>query len=385
MTAGTAGPWGPGEWPEVPLRRGDRLPVLVPAGVWLIFLVSPIVSIVAGPASTGLTILGLAGTAAFIGVYLAHFVRPWRARGMPLWANTLVTTVLLLVCVVATIPAAGLNAFTFLPFTLAIWIFPHSLRVGLPVSVALAAVWVAAVLLVDAGGERFWMIAPVVLALVIMVALRLAMEREERSRILSEELALSQQREQVGRDVHDVLGHSLTVITLKTQLARKLVEDDPQRAQAQLDEVLDVSRQALAEVRSAVGGQHVPDLDAQLASSRSALEAAGIAADLSTTASASLPAAGRQLFAWCLREAVTNVIRHADATRCAVTVTRDRLTVADDGVGRTAAEAVVGRVPTSGSGLRGLRDRVAREGGTLTVEDARPGEERPGTRLEVRL
>ena len=79
------------------------------------------------------------------------------------------------------------------------------------------------------------------------------------------------------------------------------------------------------------------------------------------------------------------MIRHADATRCAVTVTRDRLTVADDGVGRTAAEAVVGRVPTSGSGLRGLRDRVAREGGTLTVEDARPGEERPGTRLEVRL
>jgi hypothetical protein len=181
------------------------------------------------------------------------------------------------------------------------------------------------------------LIVPIVLALFIMLALRLAMEREERSRILGEELALAQQREQVGRDVHDVLGHSLTVITLKTQLARKLVEDDPQRAQAQLDEVLDVSRQALAEVRSAVGGQHVPDLDAQLASSRSALEAAGIAADLPTTASASLPAAGRQLFAWCLREAVTNVIRHADATRCAVAVTRDRLTVADDGVGRTAA------------------------------------------------
>ncbi|WP_410981026.1 sensor histidine kinase, partial [Bacillus subtilis] len=128
----------------------------------------------------------------------------------------------------------------------------------------LAALWVAMALLIAPAGERFWMIVPVVLALFIMLALRLAMEREERSRILGEELALSQQREQVGRDVHDVLGHSLTVITLKTQLARKLVEDDPQRARAQLDEVLDVSRQALAEVRSAVGGQHVPDLDAQL-------------------------------------------------------------------------------------------------------------------------
>ena len=413
MTAGTAGPWGPGEWPEVPLRRGDRLPVLVPAGVWLIFLVSPIVSIVAGPASTGLTILGLAGTAAFIGVYLAHFVRPWRARGMPLWANTLVTTVLLLVCVVATIPAAGLNAFTFLPFTLAIWIFPHSLRVGLPVSVALAAVWVAAVLLVDAGGERFWMIAPVVLALVIMVALRLAMEREERSRNLSEELALSRQREQMGRDVHDVLGHSLTVITLKTELARRLVDGDPERARAQLDEVLDVSRQALAEVRSAVGGRHVPDLGTQLASSRTALEAAGIAADLPGPASvASLPERRRELFAWCLREAVTNVIRHADASRCAVTLSGDRLTVVDDGVGLPAAvtagpedggpppparvavagsevvagsAARVGAASASGSGLRGLRARVAEAGGTLVVEDAEPGAQRPGTRLEVRL
>ena len=385
MAAGTAGPWGPGEWPEEPLPRGDRLPVLIPAGVWLIFLTIPVVALVAGPAPMGATILGLAGTVAFVVVYLGHFVRPWLVRGVPLWVNTLAVTVLLLISVAATAPGAGLTAFNFLPFTLAIWIFPHHLRVGLPVSVGLAALWVAIALLIAPAGERFWMIVPVVLALFIMLALRLAMEREERSRILGEELALSQQREQVGRDVHDVLGHSLTVITLKTQLARKLVEDDPQRAQAQLDEVLDVSRQALAEVRSAVGGQHVPDLDAQLASSRSALEAAGIAADLSTTASASLPAAGRQLFAWCLREAVTNVIRHADATRCAVTVTRDRLTVADDGVGRTAAEAVVGRVPTSGSGLRGMRDRVAREGGTLTVEDARPGEERPGTRLEVRL
>ena len=79
------------------------------------------------------------------------------------------------------------------------------------------------------------------------------------------------------------------------------------------------------------------------------------------------------------------MIRHADATRCTVTVTQDRLTVADDGVGRTAAEVVAGSATASGSGLRGLRARVAQEGGTLTVEDADPGQERPGTRLEVRL
>jgi len=393
------GPFGPGEWPEEPLAPEDRVPVLITAGVWLVFLTIPLVSIVTGSASAGAKVLGLVGTAAFIAVYMGHFVWPWPLRGLPHWANTVATSAVLLLCVAATIPAAGLGAFNFLPYTLAIWIFPHHLRVGMPVSVGLAALWITSSVLVDAGGERFWMIVPTALALVIMLALRLAMEREERSRLLGEELALSRQRERVGRDVHDVLGHSLTVITLKTDLARRLVDADPEQARAELDEVLAVSRQALAEVRSAVGGRHVPDLDTQVASSRTALEAAGIAAHLPTgTSVASLPVARRELFAWCLREAVTNVIRHADASRCTVTLAAGRLTVVDDGAGlpssalpdaepmdaaRSTGRSAAASAP--GSGLRGMRDRVVEAGGTLTVTDARPGWERPGTLLEVRL
>src|SRR5699024_11411605 len=137
---------------------------------------------------------------------------------------------------------------------------------------------------------------------VIMLALRLAMEREERSRVLGEELALSRQRERVGRDVHDVLGHSLTVITLKTELARRLMDTDPERAQAELDEVLAISRQSLAEVRNTVGGLHVPELGAQLGSVRTALAAAGIAPGLPDLAAVStLPPDRRELYAWCLR------------------------------------------------------------------------------------
>ena len=373
-----AGPYGAGEWPEVPLRPEERLPVLISAGVWLVFLVVPLVSMVTGSAPLGAKLLGYAGLAAFVALYLGHFVWPWPWRRAPHWVNTAVVTVLLAMCALATVPASGLNAFNFFPFTLAIWIFPHPLKVGLPVALGLSAAWVATAVTVETE-NRFWLIVPTSLALVIMIALRVAMEREERSRILSEELALSRQRERVGRDVHDVLGHSLTVITLKTELARRLVDTDPVQARAELDEVLALSRQSLSEVRTAVGGLHTPQLGAQLAAARTALQAAGIAPELpAPDAVEALPAARAGLFAWCLREAVTNVVRHAGASRCTITVSAERLTVSDDGAGLDSATH-------PGNGLRGMRQRIAEAGGTLTLRATDPGAERPGTTVEVRL
>lgn len=401
MTA--SGPYGPGEWPEVPLKRHERAPVLITAGVWLVFLILPLVAITTSDAGLAAQIVGYTGLAVFAGVYLVHFLWPWPIRTLPHWANTAIVTGVLCLCVGVTIPAGGLNAFNFLPFTLAIWIFPHRLKVGVPVALGLALTWLVTALLVDAGeagDSRFWLIVPTSLALVVMIALRLAMEREERARVLGEELALSRQREQVGRDVHDVLGHSLTVITLKTELARRLVDTDPVRARAELDEVLGISRQSLAEVCNTVGGLHVPELGTPLASVRTALDAAGITARLPDPATlSSLPADRRELYAWCLREAVTNVIRHAEATHCTVTVTADRLTVCDDGRGLpvpvppvTGQSAVPGPAsdsssgpPGSGSGLRGMRHRVSEAGGLLSVRPAQRDGERPGTIVEVIL
>lgn len=385
------GPYGTGEWPEVPLKRPELFPVLTTAGVWLVFLVWPLVAIATGEAPLALKVLGFAGLAAFVAVYLGHFIWPWPLRTAPHWVNTTAVTLILALCVLATVPSAGLNAFNFLPFTLAIWIFPHRVRVGIPVALGLATVWLAASLIAGAGSGEWWLVIPTVLALVIMVSLRLAMEREEGTRRLGEELALSRQREQVGRDVHDVLGHSLTVIALKAQLARRLVEADPPRAQAELDEVLELSRRSLAEVRAAVGGLHAPDLGAQLAAAGTALEAAGISARLPDPgAAADLPAARRELFAWCLREAVTNVVRHSGASRCSVAITPQSLSVTDDGIGPDAAcrqDERPGSGPGSGtgSGLAGMRARVSEAGGTLTLSAARPGRDRTGTRLEVSL
>lgn len=383
------------EWPAGPLPREEWLPVLLQAGVWLVFLSWPLIAIVTGEAAPGWKVLGCAGLAVFVAVYLGSYLRPWLVSACPHWTNTLAITVVLLLCVLAVVPAGGLYAFNCLPFILAVWIFPHPLTLGLPVAVSLAAVGITAAWVVGGAADPFWMYLPTGLALLIMVALRLAMEREENSRMLNEQLALSRQREQFGRDVHDVLGHSLTVITLKAELAHRLVETDPGRARAELDGVLEISRQSLAEVRSTVGGLHLPDLGSQLTAARTALDAAGITASIPPASAVSgLPPARQELFAWSLREAITNVVRHSGATRCTVTVTPDRLTVTDDGVGLDGSRARGSSAarpgdPTPaappGQGLPGMRRRIAEAGGTLTLTEARPGRDRPGTRLEATL
>jgi two-component system, NarL family, sensor histidine kinase DesK len=384
------------EWPAAPLPDGERVQVLIFSGVWLVFLAIPVFSILSGTAAPALKVLGMAALAVFVVVYLVSFLHPWPVRALPLWANTLIFTVALVLCAAASLPAAGLTAWNCLPFVLAVWVFPHEMRTGIPAALVITALGTASALWFAGPEDSFWLIAPLALTLVIIVTMRFAQERETRTQALQQALALSRQREQVGRDVHDVLGHSLTVITLKTELARKLVDADPEQAKAELDEVLGLSRRSLAEVRHAVGGLHTPDLGAQLAAARTAFSAAGIPARLPDAASVSgLPADHRDLFAWCLREAVTNVIRHSGAAHCAVTVTAGRLTVADDGVGLGVPshrrDGAGGPAPdpapaaSPGQGLRGMRHRVTEAGGTLSLRQTYPGRDRPGTTLEVRL
>jgi two-component system sensor histidine kinase DesK len=197
---------------------------------------------------------------------------------------------------------------------------------------------------------------------------RLRMAREE-----VERLARTAERERIGRDLHDLLGHTLSLVTLKSELARRLLERDPQRAARELDEVLRVSREALSEVRRAVAGFRQRDLPAELASARLVLEAAGVALDASTPALV-LGAEREAALSLALREAVTNVVRHAGATRCRIELGvangEARLVVEDDGRGGPLRE---------GSGLAGMRERIEALGGRLLVDG------RSGTRVEVVL
>jgi two-component system sensor histidine kinase DesK len=185
------------------------------------------------------------------------------------------------------------------------------------------------------------------------------------------ELAVFQERERLSRDVHDILGHSLTVITVKTELAGRLLEasgDGDTRARAELADAERLAREALADVRATVSGMRQLSLTGELAAARQALDAAGIAADLPSAVD-DVPARSRELFAFALREGVTNVVRHSGASRCVVRLTADCAEVRDDGRGCGEGPGEDG----GGSGLRGLRGRAAAAGARVETGRAPEG------------
>jgi two-component system sensor histidine kinase DesK len=189
----------------------------------------------------------------------------------------------------------------------------------------------------------------------------------------AEHLATVAERERIARDLHDLLGHTLSVIVLKSELAAKVADRDPARATAEIRDVERISRHALAEVRRAIHGYRGERLEDELATGRRALEAAGVAlvAELEPIA---IGVDEERALALALREAFTNVVRHADATTCRVIMTRDagvvRMIVEDDGVGGSTPE---------GAGLAGMRSRLAGVGGRLQRDGAR------GTRLTLEI
>lgn len=385
---GTPGPPGPG------IRQ-----VMMDAGVWLVFLAFPVLAILRTDASVPLKVLGFAGLAGFAALYLTAFLRPQPLLRRPLWVNTVLYCVGLACLVGLAVPSASYGVLATAPYFAAVWLFTHPLRAGLT-GTAVVVVLFGAVGLWWAGPSNLlWSALALGSALLIIVTVRLSIAQEDRARVLREELIVAQQRESLARDVHDVLGHSLTVVTVKTELAQRLVDADPERAKTELAEVLELTRQSLAEVRSTVGGLRTPELGAQLASTRTALDAAGISAHLPTPDTAEqIPAAQRALFAWCLREAVTNVIRHASASRCTVTLEPGRLVVHDDGRGLSGPAVTSQHGPDGeGNGLRGMHERVEQAGGTLVIGPGHApgqhrtgvpglaGRHRPGTQVEVTL
>jgi two-component system sensor histidine kinase DesK len=186
-------------------------------------------------------------------------------------------------------------------------------------------------------------------------------------------LAVVAERERIGRDLHDLLGHTLSVITLKAELASKLSSRDPDRAFDEIRDVERISREALAEVRRAVQGYGASTLSDELRHAKIALASAGAVLDCDVAA-VSLSPVEEHTLALAVREAVTNVIRHAHAHRCDVRLDVEagciRLEIRDDGRGGTAPD---------GSGLDGMRRRVAHLGGRVERDG------RGGTRLIVTL
>ena len=175
-----------------------------------------------------------------------------------------------------------------------------------------------------------------------------------------ENLAKVAERERIARDLHDVLGHTLSVITLKSELAGKLIDRDPQRAGKEIREVEQISRQALSDVRDAIRGYRSQGLVAELAQAKTTLETAGLTVQCDAATTMKLPAVQESVLSLAVREAVTNVVRHAGARSCRMRLEQQngscRLEIHDDGCGSSNGE---------GNGLRGMRERVEMLGGTL--------------------
>jgi two-component system sensor histidine kinase DesK len=181
------------------------------------------------------------------------------------------------------------------------------------------------------------------------------------------------ERERIGRDLHDLLGHTLSLITLKLELSRKLFDRDSEAARREMEEAEKVARHALAEVRSAVSGIRATDLAAELASARLLLESSRVHFDYGELPT-DLPADIERGFSLIVREAATNIARHAEASAAKIEIVREhasvRMLISDNGRGGIASD---------GNGLCGMRERVRALGATIAIESPRGY----GTKLRI--
>jgi two-component system, NarL family, sensor histidine kinase DesK len=196
--------------------------------------------------------------------------------------------------------------------------------------------------------------------------------------------AVTEERLRLARDLHDLLGHTLSLITLKSELAGRLIEKEPVRAAQEIQEIEREARQALREVREAVAGYRQPTLYSELEAARQILEAAGSSCTVDHTAGV-LPPAIDAVLAWTVREGVTNVIRHSHARRCAIRIRGEsgRVCIEVINDGYREQEPSSGR-PKVSSGLSGLTERVTAHRGLV---EAGPMffEGNPGYYLRVEL
>ncbi|WP_067483020.1 sensor histidine kinase [Actinomadura hibisca] len=190
--------------------------------------------------------------------------------------------------------------------------------------------------------------------------------------------AVGEERMRFARDLHDVLGHSLQAVALRAEVAERFLDRDPGRVRKELTEIQTMARDSVRDVREVVRGYRTTSLRTELEGVSAVLRAAGIVCDRPDVA-ADLPAHVHEPLGWVAREAVTNVLRHASASWCRITVARDgdalSLEIVNDGAGRRAAEG--------GSGLAGLDERLRAAGGALAAGPAGDGTFRVAARVPL--
>src|SRR5690625_42575 len=353
------------------------------ATIWLLFLGYAIANVVTSDVPLWAQVLGVAAIVAFAAVYIIGFIRVGRAATQADRIRVGITHLALMVLLTGSlIPLLGIWTLSMTPFIVALAMFVLPLMWAGGVAAAIIAVALISSLATDALATTWFFIPIIAMVGAGNGLVRYLEQRQASHRAMEEERQLMAERDRVARDVHDVLGHSLTVITVKAELAERLIDADPEAAKAELAQIRSMTRESLAEIRATVAGLRVARLGDELEHAGAALRDAGIEAEVPDEVDVVDPR-HRLVLGWVLREAVTNVVRHSRASRCTVQLGSASLVVIDDGVGpghaATSPSGGLSWGRRSGTGLTGVAERVRGAGGTLSITAADGG----GTRLEV--
>jgi two-component system, NarL family, sensor histidine kinase DesK len=348
------------------------------AAIWLYYLSENVTALLRRPDGWQ-RYVGLAAVAGFALLYLVMLDLLRRARHSGqrprrfvarVWAGILA----MLALAALQVPGAGSHALTCLVYVAACAMVGLPPAQAVPAAVVLGVTAEALPALVPGWTGNGYGLA-VLLGSVATWGIRLAGERQNRLRAAQSQLAalaVQNERARIASDLHDILGHSLTVVTVKAELAQRLLDVDVARARKELADLEALARDALADVRATALGVRGISLPGEIAAARQALAAAHVTAEL-PGATDEVPTRNRELFAWTIREAVTNIVRHSRASRCQVRLTPASVEIVDDGTGELSPDP-------DGQGLRGLRRRADALGATLTVGRR---DDQPGFRVRV--
>jgi two-component system, NarL family, sensor histidine kinase DesK len=357
-----ATPTESGARPDEQAEIGSWVPIWRVAGI--VFIAYPIVRILIQPPGPAITALALAATAMF-GLIVWSVARrdafdPARARW---WLAALDLGIIAIATTLTIVePESGWIVFFYFASTTASLLLPERRALAL-IAIAGIAAGVSLLSTEDPASAVVQGVAVSIIGMTVfaMSALRRTNLKLHEARQELAAMAVAEERDRIARDLHDVLGHSLSLIAIKSELAGRLLPGDPDRARAEIANVERVARDSLTAVRETVGGYRRPTLDAELAEARVALDAAGIEPRIRHEVGP-LAAPEDAVLAWAVREAVTNMVRHSAARHGSITTLRRgsvaELEVTDDGLPPASSGS-------PGSGLRGLRERLERAGGQL--------------------
>ncbi len=355
---------------EVSISGLSGLRRLLWSGVWLVFLAYPIGDILARHHSIGWLAAAWVSLAVFVALYLRTMWSAFRpeTHAAPSRVRWLAVLIAFTFGMVIAFGPAWAGLIIYLGVATG-WTLSN--RAAAATLAGIAAAIIAAGVASGTGASELAFVVFLTTALgfsmlgirhMVRVIVELHNAKDEIAR-----LTASEERLRFARDLHDVLGHSLSVIALKSQVARRTMGQDPDAAANAIADIETVTRQSLADVRELVSGYRQRSLAEEMAAADELLLAAGIESVIDRPPELTDDTVD-QLLAWALREGTTNVIRHSHASRCRITVATDeheaRLEIADDGNGGGPDPAADGD-PSSGSGLRGLRERMGQVGGQI--------------------